>query len=329
MRLVTVEEHYSSPTINQRAAELLAADGKAVGPNDARGNGGEMLRRVQELGPERIAYMDEHGIDTQVVSLAGTVPALLDPVYAVPLCRDANDEMAQKAAAYPGRFRLFANLPLGDPDAAATELERCVAQKHFVGTMISGHWNGLPYDDPWYLPIFQKAVELDVPVYLHPGLVPPQVQDAYYKGPWGQRAQFELAGYGIGWHYDVGMQVVRMALAGVFDRLPGLKVVLGHWGEVVAYYLERLDEVSYEAAGVEHPLSHYFRHNVWVNPSGMTYDPQFRFCLEEFGADHILWGEDYPYRLCDNIRTQLEGFDLPDGDREKIAHGNAEALFRI
>lgn len=329
MRLITVEEHYSSPTINQRAAELLAADGKAAGPNDARGNGGEMLRRVQELGPERVAYMDERGIDTQVVSLAGTVPALLEPSYAVPLCQQANDEMAQKAAAYPGRFHLFANLPLGDPEAAAAELERCVRQLHFVGTMISGHWDGLPYDDAWYLPIFQKAVELDVPVYLHPGLVSAQVQDAYYKGPWGPRVQFELAGYGIGWHYDVGMQVVRMALAGTFDRLPGLKVVIGHWGEVVAYYLERLDGVSYETAGIEHPVSHYFRHNVWVNPSGMTYDPQFRFCLEEFGADHILWGEDYPYRLRDNIRTQLEGFDIPDDDREKIAHGNAEALFRI
>lgn len=328
-KLITIEEHYSSPTINKKAADMLAAAGKTSGYNDAQGGGGEMFRRVQELGPERIAYMDKMGIDTQIVSLAGSVPSQLDAELSVPLCQEANDEMAEKGAAYPGRFRFLANLPLADPKAAAEEFERTVKQKGFVGAMLSGHWQGKPYDDPWYLPIFEKAAELDVPVYLHPGLVPQQVSDTYYNGPWGKRASFELAGYGIGWHYDVGMQIIRMALAGVFDKLPNLKVVTGHWGEVVAYYTDRLDVVSYKEAGIEHPVGWYLRNRVWVNPSGMTYDPQFRFCLDEFGPDHIMWGEDYPYCLPDNVRTQLEGFDLSDEDREKIAHGNAERLFKL
>lgn len=67
----------------------------------------------------------------------------------------------------------------------------------------------------------------------------------------------------------------------------------------------------------------------YVNPSGILYGEQFRYCLETFGADHITWGEDYPYRRKDDIRRFLENFDLSEEDKEKIAHGNAERLLHI
>lgn len=276
MKLITLEEHYSSPEINRKAAEMLAKDGLNPGYNDARGNGGEMMRLVQNIDDERIAYMDRAGIDMQVISLAGGVPSTLDSRYSVPLCREANEEMEKLTARYPGRFAVFANLPLADGPAMAAELERCVREKHFVGAMISGHYHGTPYDDPVFEPLFAKAEELDVPIYLHPGLVDPAIQEKYYKGSWSPKVQFELAGYGIGWHYDVGMQVIRMILAGVFDRHPDLKIIIGHWGEVVAYFMDRLDEIRQEDTGLKKPVSRYFEDNVYVNPSGMTYDANFR-----------------------------------------------------
>lgn len=328
-KLITLEEHYSSPAINQKADEMLEKDGLKAGFNDARGNGGEMMRLVQHIDDERIAYMDKAGIDMQVISLAGGVPSLLDARYSVPLCSEANDEMAELTGRYPGRFAVFANLPLADAEAAARELERCVKEKHFVGAMLSGHYHGIPYDDPSFDPLYTMAEKLDVPLYLHPGLVDQAIQEKYYKGSWSPKVQFELAGYGIGWHYDVGMQVVRMILAGVFDRHPNLKIIIGHWGEVVAYFMDRLDEVKQEDTGLKKPVSQYFEENVWVNPSGMTYDANFRYCLEKFGADHILWGEDYPYRIPDNIRSMLEDSDISSADREKIAHGNAERLLKL
>lgn len=328
-RLITLEEHYSSPSINRKADEMLAKDGLKAGFNDARGNGGEMMRLVQHIDDERIAYMDKVGIDMQVISLAGGVPSTLDAKYSVPLCKEANDEMAAITSRYPGRFAVFANLPLADGEAMAKELERCVKEKHFVGAMLSGHYHGISYDDASFEPLYSKAEELDVPLYLHPGLVDKAISDRYYKGSWSPKVSFELAGYGIGWHYDVGMQLVRMILAGVFDRHPNLKIIIGHWGEVVAYYMHRLDEIKIEDTGLKKPISQYFKENVYVNPSGMTYESDFRYCLTEFGVDHILWGEDYPYRLPSDISSMLEDMDLPEEDKEKIAHLNAERLLKL
>ena len=328
-RLITLEEHYSSPNINRKAAEMAARDGIKIGPNDARGNGGEMMRLVQNIDDERVAYMDKAGIDMQVISIAGGVPSTLDPKYSIPLCREANDEMSELTGRYPGRFAVFANLPLADGDAMAAELERCVKEKGFVGAMIAGHYNCKGYDDPSFEPLYSKAEELDVPLYLHPSFIDKTINDKYYAGSWPKKVEFELSGFGIGWHYDVGMQVVRMILAGVFDRHPDLKIIIGHWGEVVSYFMDRLDEVKQEDTGLNKPISRYFEDNVYVNPSGMTYGANFRYCLEKFGADHILWGEDYPYRMPDNIRSMLENCDLNNADKEKIAHGNAERLFKL
>lgn len=330
MKIITVEEHYNSAAVAEKIKKIheehgteaeRAPIGTAVSPAGADG--------VTEMGPQRIAHMDRQGIDAQVISHAGTVPATLDPVYAVPLCQEVNNEMHRQAKLYPGRFYCFAHLPLGAPEEAARELERCVKQLGFCGAMISGHYHDLPYDDALYFPIFAKAQDLDVPVYLHPGRVDPAIVKRYYAGSWSLRETFELSGFGIGWHYDVGMQAVRMMAAGVFDRLPELKIILGHWGEVVAYYMYRLDEIGTSVSGLERNFSEYFKKNIYVNPSGMMYETQFKFCLENFGADHIMWGEDYPYRTPDNLRTMLETLDISEEDREKIAHGNAERIFHI
>ena len=328
-RLITVEEHYNSQAVNEKIRKIYAEHGR---DSDMRAMGAaasEAAPGASDMGAERIAYMDAHGIDAQIISYASGIPATMEPEFSVALCRDVNNEMAEKAAAYPGRFYLFAHLPLGDGDEAAKELERCVKELGFVGAMISGHYHDLPYDDAHYLPIFEKAVELDVPVYLHPGIVSPAITEKYYKGDWSPRATFLFSGFGVGWHFDVGVQVLRMMMAGVFDKLPKLKVMIGHWGELVSFYMYRTDEIPQEITGLKKKISDYFKENVYVNPSGILYGEQFRYCLETFGADHITWGEDYPYRRKDDIRRFLENFDLSEEDKEKIAHGNAERLLHI
>ena len=329
-RLITVEEHYGSEAVNAKIRKIFEEHGTEEQKRSIeRATGTASAPGATDLGAERIAYMDAHGIDAQVISYASGIPATLEPEYSVELCRDVNSEMAERAAAYPGRFYLFAHLPLGDGTWAAKELERCVKELGFVGAMISGHYHDLPYDDDLYFPIFEKAQELDVPVYLHPGLVSPAITEKYYKGNWSEQATSMLSGFGVGWHYDVGMQVIRMMLAGVFDRLPKLKIMIGHWGELVSFYMYRSDEIPQQITGMKKNFSDYFKENIYVNPSGMLYAEQFRYCLDTFGPDHITWGEDYPYRRKEDIRKFLENFDLTEEVREKIAHGNAEALLHI
>lgn len=224
MKLINVEEHYMSKNISDKIEKMLS---------EQEGNVslavGDAAPGVTDLAETRIPYMDERKIDTQVISYASGLPATMEKEYAVPLCKEVNDEMYEEMKKNQGRFYAFAHLPLSSPEDAADELERCVKELGFVGAMLSGHYKDLPYDDSFYLPIFEKAQKLDVPVYLHPGMVRKDVVDAYYKGEWEPRTTFLLAGFGVGWHYDVGMQVVRMMTAGVFDRLPKLKIILGHW----------------------------------------------------------------------------------------------------
>lgn len=324
MKLINVEEHYMSTKIAEKIKTILS---------EQEGNValavGDAAPGVKDLEKTRIAYMNERKIDTQVISYASGLPATMEKEYAVPLCKEVNDEMYEEMQKNPGRFYAFAHLPLSSPQDAAIELDRCVKELGFVGAMLSGHYKDMPYDDPFYLPIFEKAQELDVPVYLHPGMVRKDVVNAYYKGDWEPRTTFLLSGFGVGWHYDVGMQAVRMMVAGVFDKLPNLKIILGHWGELVSFYMYRLDEMMDAGVKSKKKFSDYFKENIYVNPSGMLYGEQLRFCLETFGVDHIMWGEDYPYRKKEDIRTFLEEFALSEEDREKIAHGNAEKLMHL
>ena len=324
MKLINVEEHYASKNISEKIKKLLSEQEGNVSLDV-----GDAAPGVTDLAVTRIPYMDKRKIDTQVISYAGGLPATMEKEYAVPLCKEVNDEMYEEMKKNPGRFYAFAHLPLSSPEDAAIELERCVKELGFVGAMLSSHYKDLPYDDVFYLPIFEKAQELDVPVYLHPGMVRQDVVNAYYKGDWDSRTTFLLSGFGIGWHYDVGMQAVRMMTAGVFDRLPKLKIILGHWGELVSFFMYRLDEMMDAGVKSEKKFSDCFKENIYVNPSGMLYAEQLRYCLDTFGVDHILWGEDYPYRQKEDIRTFLEEFELSAEDREKIAHGNAEQLFHI
>lgn len=322
-KLICFEEHYSSFAIKKEIQKL--SEKKGAAPELIT----ETDRLAADLGADRIAYMDKVGIKTQVLSCADEYPALLPAKDAVRLCRELNDEMYRASAEQSGRYLCFASLPLSSPHSAAEELERCVKELRFVGAMLIGHYENRPYDDEWYFPIFKKAAELGVPVYMHPCRVEPAISERYYKGAWSQQAAALFSGFGIGWHYDVGMQLLRMMMAGVLDRLPELKIIIGHWGEVVAYYMYRMDEIPQSVTGLDRPISSYFKENVYVNPSGMMYGEQFRFCLDTFGAEHILWGEDYPYRRPENIGIMLAEFDISEEERDKIAYGNAEKLLRL
>lgn len=328
-RLITIEEHFISDTISKKCTEIIMRYGtdEQKRMREPMARSGDPLSA--DIGAGRIAHMDKMGIDAQVLSYIDSYPAQLPAEYAVKLCREANDEMHAATKAYPGRFYAFATLPLDEPKEAASELERTVKELGFKGALIAGVYHGHRLDDEYYYPIYEKAIELDVPIYLHPAFPSNEIVEYYYKGNWSQRVTALLSGFGIGWHYEIGMQIVRMIVSGLFDRYPQLKICTGHWGEVVSYYMYRLDEIGKDTTGLQKDISDYFKTNIFVNPSGMMYAEQLRFCIDTFGVDHIMWGEDYPKRMPENIRTMLDEFDLSEEDREKIAHGNAEKLLHL
>lgn len=157
----------------------------------------------------------------------------------------------------------------------------------------------------------------------------PTVQQAYYSGFSPEvTAQFSLPGWG--WHHEVGIHVLRLILSGAFEKYPSLQVISGHWGEMVPFHLQRLDDMlPPKITGLSRTITETYLNHVWVMPSGMFNLPQFQFLHAVIGADRIIWSVDYPYLTQDGTREFISKLPVSEQDREKITHQNAEKLFTL
>jgi hypothetical protein len=273
--------------------------------------------------------MDAAGIDVQVLSTPAIGVEELDPAEAMRMSQEVNDVLAKAVADHPDRFAGFAVLPTLDATAAANELERTVTQLGFKGALINGHTRGRFLDDEAFWPIFERAEALDVPIYLHPTPPPPQVREAYYSGLQGMVGNV-LALAGWGWHCETGLHALRLVLGGVFDRFPGLHVIIGHMGENIPFSLARADQVLTPFAGyLQRSVADYFHENFYITTSGYFTFAPLLCALMVLGADRIIFSVDYPFS--DNVegRTFLDAAPINPADREKIAHGNVERLLRM
>ncbi len=321
MKLIAIEEHFLTADI--RAAWAASAIGQE---GTAAFDRGEIEARLDDLGEGRIALMDEAGVDVQVLSV--TTPALhnLEPEQSVTLARSTNDLIAATIAKHPQRFQGFATLPTAAPAEAALELERSVQQLGLAGAMLCGRTRDKNLDHPDFLPMFETAAKLGAPMFIHPQVPQRAVREALYSG-FSEPVDAAFAAFGLGWHYEAGIQFVRLMLAGVFDKFPDLQIILGHWGEVVLFYLERLNSFSHVAT-LQRSVADYFKQNLYVTASGMWSQPYLQRTLEVVGPQRILFSTDFPYqyRPGGGARTFLNETALSPADRELFAHGNWERL---
>lgn len=332
MKLIAIEEHYMSPAVNEQYMNVMT---EIVSPAErARLEGLQGFLQnspISDLDELRIATMDAQGVDMQVISYGNNSPMDLPGDAAVPLCRQANDELADAIRRHPTRFAGYAALPVGDPKAAADELSRAVQELGFVGASLNGNYHGRFFDEPEFYPIFERAAELEVPVYFHPGFPNEMVADYYYKGENIPQAVSAVFGaYGYGWHVDVGIHMIRMILSGIFGKLPNLKLMTGHWGELVPYYFDRIDEMIPESVtGLDRPFSEIYKTHVYITPSGIASRGPAMLAIDAMGADHVLWSHDFPYVKRDNVKDFLMELPISQEDKEKIAYRNAEVILKV
>lgn len=323
MKIVALEEHFVTPEL-VRAWEGLSGTER----HDAldQMTMPDIHDRLLEIGDKRIAAMDAGGVTMQVLSLTTPGPQNLGPEEAVRLAADANDKLAAAIARHPDRFGGFAALATPAPDQAARELERAVRELGLDGAMLNGRTGDRNIDDPALEPIWAKAAALRAPIYIHPQLPVTLVRDAYYAGL-GQGVEAVFMQAAIGWHYETGVQLLRLILAGTFDRYPELQVIVGHWGEVVLFYLDRLQTLD-KVAGLKRPLADYFRANVYVTPSGIFSQRYFAWSREVLGIDRVLFATDYPYvpESKAGARAFLDAAPLTQDERQAVAHGNWDRL---
>jgi predicted TIM-barrel fold metal-dependent hydrolase len=327
LRTIAIEEHFLSAA----AAEAMKRDGapsRSGGANEAIM--AERQAKLMDLGEVRLADMDAAGIDLQVIShTAFSLQSPLPEAESVRLAIQANDQLATAIAAHPTRFAGFAILPMTSPAAAADELERAVRSLGFKGAMINGTTVGRFLGDGVFLPILERAVALDVPVYLHPAPPPAPVWEAYYAG-FDLGVSSALATSGWGWHAEVAVGSLRLILSGVFDRLPGLRIIIGHMGEMLPFMLARIENVLTPVARhLQRPVSDYLLRNFHYTTSGFFTDPPLLLAIATLGADRIIFSIDYPYSTNQQGRAFLDSASLSPADKEKISHVNAEELLLL
>jgi predicted TIM-barrel fold metal-dependent hydrolase len=331
MKIITIEEHVLNPAVAQASAataqQLSPYWGAAFSPDSGLPYT-PSPQVLSDLDEGRLADMDKHGITMQVLSNLTTqqVPAAV----AADLVRSANDNLAAAVRRHPDRFAAFAALPTTVPDAAAAELERCVSDLGFVGTMIMGRTEGEFLSAERFDPILRTAARLGVPIYLHPAL-PTRVTSAdNYEFGLDPIVAARFATAAWGWHNETGIHFLHLVLSGVFDRYPGLQVILGHWGEMIPWFLYRLDEaLPRRATNLERTIGDYVRQNSYYTPAGMFTEPHLRFCLDVLGADRMIYSVDYPFVGNDGAVDFLRQSDLPEDTKEDIAHRTAERLLGV
>ena len=318
MRTITIEEHFLSDGVRE-----------AIHRN-ASGQGGIRFEaELSDLGSTRLKAMDEAGIDLQIISHMTSDLLSLPGDDGVRLAREANDQLAKAIAEYPTRYAGFAILPMAHPELAADELERAVKTLGFKGAIINGTTNGRFLDDPIFMPILERAVALNVPIYVHPAEPPAVVKEAYYSG-FDPSVNFVLATTAWGWHSEVGIHALRLILAGVFDRLPDLQIIIGHMGEMIPFMFTRIGNVFGPVAKhLQHPVPEYFLRNFYITTSAFFTEPPLLLALQIVSADRIIFSVDYPYSTNEQGRTFLDNMSISPTDKEKISHLNVERLLRL
>ena len=285
---------------------------------------------MSDVGEKRLAHMDESGIDMQVLSLTAPGVQVMNRDEAVGFAAFANDWVAEKVAANPTRFAALAACAVQDPAEAAKEIERGVNRLSMKGVIINSHTHGEYLDDKKFWPIFEAAEALDVPIYIHPQTLPrPMADPLIAKG---------LDGAIWGFSIEVGFHVLRLIIAGVFDRFPKLQIMIGHVGESLPFTLYRIDYMHgqsvkggrYEAMGpIKRKPSDYFRDNIYCTNSGVAWAPPIRFMQEVLGADRVLYAMDYPYQYLAEEVAALDAMAMDDANKRAFFQTNAERVFKL
>lgn len=249
------------------------------------------------------------------------------------ICQAANDELASAISQHPKRLAGFAFLPMNEPAAAAQELERCVTDLKFVGALIDNHTRGQFYDNPQFWPVFEKAQQLDVPIYIHPSYPDEETLGNHYRGNYDDAIGVALGAYGWGWHSETALSILKMYASGFFDQHPNIKIIIGHMGEMLPFQLERIIAIA-SRFGLKRDLREVWTRNIWVTTSGMFALAPLACLLQTMPIERVMYSVDYPFSMNDKGFDFLEeikksGLIKEGEDWEKFTYKNAQDLLRV
>jgi len=319
---IATEETFGTSEVYDATAKLIASNpvdevGLGVPPK-----GSELVQQLLNLGEGRIAAMDEGRIDKQLLSLWSPGVQIFESQQAVELAALTNDQLAAAVGKYPDRFAGLTTIAPQDPEAAALELERGMTSLGLHGGLINSYTKGEYLDDKKFWPIFEAAEANNAAIYIHPRKPAPKMYEPF--------SEYTMDGAMWGFHADTSTHAIRLLLSGVFDQFPNLTIALGHMGEGLPFWLDRLDKIAarYEAA-IKRKPSEYVRDNCVITTSAMFWDPILELSLKVLGPDRILFGVDYPFAPSAAGTRWLDAAPIEHEVRKKIYSENANRVFHL
>jgi len=313
-KIIAVEEHFMHPSLSNHL-------GHAAQQPD------QIKERLFDFSDIRISEMDSAGIDVQILSHQSPGSQRLKNEVAIDACKNVNNALAQVISNHSDRFLGFAMLPTNLPIDAASELRRSVEELGFKGAMIHGLSAGKMVDEKFFWPIFAEAERLDVPIYLHPALPDKEVTERYYAPYDASHPMLTRAAWGFG--VEAGTQAIRMVLSGVFDKHPNLKIILGHLGEAIPFWLPRIQESLSRTESQPINFEDIFKSNFWITTSGFFSDHALELCVNTLKLDHILFAIDWPYANNETGVNWLQNSKIKPSIKSDIFSENAKILFRL
>ena len=270
----------------------------------------------------RLAELDRVGIQTQMLSLTTPGVHIEDKARGLHLAQATNEDFADITKRFPGRFYGLAALPLQDPEASAQELKRSVKELGLKGGTLFTNINGKTLDDPSFQCVFETAKALDVPLFIHP--TTPNPADAFLP--------YRLSAL-VGFNVDTTLTFAKFIFGGLFDRIPGLKLIASHLGGCLPYLGERLDRGYYaytECQKVSKLPSDYIKDHIYIDC--VSFEPlAVEFALKFMGTDKLMVGSDYPHQIGDTEKCTwvISELNASEEEKNKIFHLNAEKLFKL
>jgi 5-carboxyvanillate decarboxylase len=338
-RRIATEEAFATADMLRQYREVLARKsiddigfnsmwGFYLGSRSARAT--SIIERLQWLDERRIADMDATGIDVQVLALTSPGAHIFDAATGTALARASNDELAAAVAKFPDRLAGMVAIAPQDPASAAQEIERGIHRLGLHAVILNSHVHSEYLDDEKYWDIFAAAQACNAAIYIHPNTPSDRMINPFLE------AGLDGAIFGFG--VETALHVLRLIVSGVFDRFPKLRVVIGHMGEALPYWLFRLD-YRYRATLNSNrypnwkPLrgvpSDYMRQNIFVTCSGMPWGPAITFAQQVLGAERVLYAMDYPYQFEKSEVQACDDIVMSDADKKLFFQTNAEQVFNL
>ncbi|GAA1822607.1 amidohydrolase family protein [Nesterenkonia flava] len=343
-RRIATEEAWAVPEMYEVYKEMLTEY-----PEDAPGvmsllgyyvlGSGErpefMRRRMTDTETIRLDEMRASGVDHQILSLTGPGTNPLPPRKAKALARTANEQLAEVVRRYPTAYSGLAAVAFSAEDAGAGELEYAVKELGLKGAVMNTHVRDRYTDTEEFFPFFETAEALGVPVYLHPSAPASGLFRRYYE----RGLDGSIYGFGA----DTGLHLLRLIVSGIFERFPRLKMVVGHLGEAIPFWINRIDYMyGKQIATGRYPHvkplpmkplpmkpSEYLRRNIWVTTSGMPWTDDVMYVRKKMGADRVMYAMDYPYQYEPSEVEEQDSLPISDEEKFEFFEGIATRVFDL